>query len=133
MFKYYKIPLEGKNIVVIGRSNIVGRPLADALINRNATVTLCHSKTKDLEKHTKRADIVISAVGKANFITKDMVRKNFIGIDVGINIVNSKLVGDFSKDTSEKASYLTPVPGGVGPMTVAMIIDNLIEMKRNKK
>ena len=133
LFKYYKIPLEGKNIVVIGRSNIVGRPLADALINRNATVTLCHSKTKDLEKHTKRADIVISAVGKANFITKDMVRKNFIGIDVGINIVNSKLVGDFSKDTSEKASYLTPVPGGVGPMTVAMIIDNLIEMKRNKK
>lgn len=133
LFKYYKIPLEGKNVVVIGRSNIVGRPLADALINRNATVTLCHSKTKDLEKHTKRADIVISAVGKANFITKDMVRKNFIGIDVGINIVNSKLVGDFSKDTSEKASYLTPVPGGVGPMTVAMIIDNLIEMKRNKK
>ena len=133
LFKYYKIPLVGKNIVVIGRSNIVGRPLADALINRNSTVTLCHSKTKDLEKHTKRADIVISAVGKANFIKKEMVRKNFIGIDVGINIVNGKLVGDFSKDTYEKASYMTPVPGGVGPMTVAMIIDNLIEMKMGKK
>ena len=133
LFEYYKIPLEGKNVVVLGRSNIVGRPLADALINRNATVTLCHSKTKDLAKITKRADIVVSAVGHANLITKDMVRKGFIGIDVGINMVDGKLVGDFSKEVEEKASYLTPVPGGVGPMTVAMIIDNLIELKQKSK
>ena len=133
LFNYYQIPIEGQNIVVIGRSNIVGRPLADAFINRNATVTLCHSKTKDLEKHTKRADIVVSAVGKPNFITKDMVKKGFIGIDVGINVVDGKLVGDFSKDCYEKASYMTPVPGGVGPMTVAMIIHNLIELKGMKK
>jgi len=131
LFEYYKIPLEGKNVVVIGRSNIVGRPLADALINRNATVTLCHSKTKDLERHTKKADIVVSAVGRANLITKEMVRKGFIGIDVGINVTkDGKLVGDFSKDVEYKASYLTPVPGGVGPMTVAMIIDNLIDLAR---
>ncbi len=131
LFEYYKIPLEGRDVVVIGRSNIVGRPLADALINRNATVTLCHSKTKDLAKHTKKADIVVSAVGKESIVTKEMVRKGFIGIDVGINVnKEGKLVGDFSKDVEYKASYLTPVPGGVGPMTVAMIIDNLIELAR---
>ena len=130
LFEYYNIDVSGKNVVVLGRSNIVGRPLADALINRNATVTLCHSKTINLEEYTKRADILISAVGKANLITKDMVKKDFIGIDVGINVVNGKLTGDFSKDVEEKASYLTPVPGGVGPMTVAMIIDNLIELVR---
>ncbi len=130
LFEYYKIDVSGKNVVVLGRSNIVGRPLADALINRNATVTLCHSKTINLEEYTKRADILISAVGKANLITKDMVKKDFIGIDVGINVVNGKLTGDFSKDVEEKASYLTPVPGGVGPMTVAMIIDNLIALAK---
>jgi len=132
LLEYYQIDLEGKNVVVIGRSNIVGRPLADAFINRNATVTLCHSKTKDLEKHTKRADIVVAAVGKPNLINKNMVKKGFIGIDVGINMVDGKLVGDFSQDVEEKASYLTPVPGGVGPMTVAMIIDNLIDLARIK-
>ena len=132
LFEYYKIDLSGKDIVVIGRSNIVGRPLADALINRDATVTLCHSKTKDLSIYTKQADIVISAVGRPNLINKDMVKDNFIGIDVGINIVDNKLVGDFNKDVEDKASYLTPVPGGVGPMTVAMIIDNLIELKRKE-
>ncbi len=132
LFEEYNIDLVGKNIVVIGRSNIVGRPLADALINRNATVTLCHSKTKNLEEYTKNADIVISAVGRPNLINKDMVKKDFIGIDVGINIVDGKLVGDFNKDVEEKASYLTPVPGGVGPMTVAMIIDNLIILKEKE-
>lgn len=131
--KHEGVEFLGKNAVVIGRSNIVGRPLADAFINRDATVTLCHSKTKNLEKHTKRADIVVSAVGKPNFLTKDMVRKGFVGIDVGINVVDGKLVGDFSKDCYEKASYMTPVPGGVGPMTVAMIIHNLIELKGMKK
>ena len=133
LFDYYKIPLTGKNIVVLGRSNIVGRPLADALINRNATVTICHSKTKNTEKFTKHADIVISAVGKAGLVTKEMVKRGFIGIDVGINMVDGKLVGDFTKEAGEKASYMTPVPGGVGPMTVAMIIDNLIELKEKEK
>lgn len=133
LLDYYDISVEGKNIVVIGRSNIVGRPLADALVNRNATVTICHSKTNDLALHTKNADIVVSAVGSPNLITENMVSNDFIGVDVGINFVGGKLVGDFSKDCYEKASYISPVPGGVGPMTVAMIIDNLIEMKKNNK
>ncbi len=126
---YYHISVEGKDVTIIGRSNRVGRTLADALINQNATVTLCHSKTKDLKKHTKHADIIVSAVGKEGFITKDMVKKNFIGIDVGINFKDGKLTGDFSNEAVEKASYMTPVPGGVGPMTVAMIIENLIQLK----
>ena len=130
LFDYYNIDLVGKNIVVVGRGNLVGRPLFDALVNRDATVTLCHSKTKDLSLYTKNADIVISAVGKSDLVTKDMVSDGFIGIDVGINFVDGKLVGDMSKDVSDKASYLTLVPGGVGPMTVAMIIDNLIELKK---
>lgn len=130
LFDYYNIDLSGKNITIIGRGNLVGRPLFDALVNRDATVTLCHSKTKDLAFHTKQADIIVCAVGKHDLITKDMVKDDFIGIDVGINFVDGKLVGDFSKDVVEKASYLTPVPGGVGPMTVAMIIDNLIELKK---
>ncbi len=133
LFDSYNIPVAGKDIVVIGRSNIVGRPLADALINRNATVTICHSKTKNLEKYTKHADIVVSAVGKPNLVTKEMVKRGFIGIDVGINMVDGKLVGDFTKEAGEKASYMTPVPGGVGPMTIAMIIDNLIELKEKEK
>lgn len=133
LLDYYDIDIEGKDIVVIGRSNIVGRPLSDALINRNATVTVCHSKTKDISKHTKNADIVVSAVGSPNLITPDMVKDDFVGVDVGINFVDGKLVGDFSKDCYEKSSYISPVPGGVGPMTVAMIIDNLIEMKRKNK
>ena len=130
LFDYYNIDLVGKNIVVVGRGNLVGRPLFDALVNRDATVTLCHSKTKDLSLYTKNADIVISAVGKSGLVTKDMVSDGFIGIDVGINFVDGKLVGDMSKDVGDKASYLTLVPGGVGPMTVAMIIDNLIELKK---
>ena len=130
LLEYYRIPLEGKKVTIIGRSKLIGRPLMDALINRNATVSLCHSKTKDLEEYTKLADIIISAVGKPNLITKDMVKKDFIGIDVGINKVDGKLVGDFASDVAEKASYLTPVPGGVGPMTVAMVIHNLIVRSR---
>ena len=129
LLEYYNIDVEGKNTVIIGRSNIVGRPLADALINRNSTVTVCHSKTNNLSEYTKRADILISAVGEPNLVTANMVKDNFVGIDVGINFVDGKIVGDFSNETYEKASYITPVPGGVGPMTVAMIIDNLIELK----
>ena len=133
LLEYYQISLEGKKVTIIGRSKLIGRPLMDALINRNATVSLCHSKTKDLEEYTKLADIIISAVGNPNLITKDMVKKDFIGIDVGINKVDGKLVGDFASDVAEKASYLTPVPGGVGPMTIAMVIHNLIELKNGMK
>ena len=132
LLEYYDISIEGENIVIIGRSNIVGRPMADSLINRNATVTVCHSKTKDLAHHTKKADIIVSAVGEPNLITADMVKDDFIGIDVGISFKDGKLVGDINKDAYSKASFITPVPGGVGPMTVAMIIDNLIELKHQK-
>lgn len=130
IFDSYGIDLVGKNVTIIGRGNIVGKPLALALENKDATVTLCHSKTKNLKVHTKDADIVISAVGKRNVVTKDMVKEGFIGIDVGINRVDGKLYGDFDYDPLAKmASYITPVPGGVGPMTVAMIIENLILAK----
>lgn len=132
LLAYYHLDVAGKNIVVIGRSDIVGRPLTDALINRNATVTLCHSKTKNIEMYTSQADIIISAVGKPNLINKEMVKEGFIGIDVGINKVGDKIVGDFNENVKEKASYLTPVPGGVGPMTIAMLISNLIELKKGQ-
>ncbi len=131
LLEHYNIDVEGKNITIIGRSEIVGKPLALALNNRNATVTLCHSKTKNIKDITSKADILISAVGKANFITNDMVKEGFIGIDVGINHINGRLYGDFNyEEVKDLASYITPVPGGVGPMTIAMIIDNLIELKR---
>lgn len=133
LMESYSISLEGKRVVVIGRSVLVGRPLVDALINRDATVTLCHSKTINLEAITRTADILICAVGKPNFITREMVKEGVIGIDVGINTFNGKIVGDFSKEVEEKASYLTPVPGGVGPMTVAMVIDNLIQLKMKER
>jgi methylenetetrahydrofolate dehydrogenase (NADP+)/methenyltetrahydrofolate cyclohydrolase len=132
LFDYYNIELEGKNIVVIGRSDIVGKPLSESLVNKNATVTICHSKTKDLEVYTKKADIIISAVGKPNLINKEMVKENFIGIDVGINIIEGKIVGDFNENVKEKSSYLTPVPGGVGPMTIAMLVYNLIKLKKGQ-
>ena len=131
LFEYYNIDLTGKSITIIGRSNIVGKPLAIALENRNATVTLCHSKTKDLSIFTKNADIVISAVGIPKMITSDLLKDGFIGIDVGINKLNGKTYGDFDFDNvKEKASFITPVPGGIGPMTIAMIVDNLIMMKK---
>ena len=130
LLEHYNIPIEGNDVTIIGRGNIVGKPLALALENRNATVTLCHSKTKDLQTKTQNADIVISAAGIPNLINDTMVKDGFVGVDVGINNIDGKLVGDFNFDSvKEKASYITPVPGGVGPMTIAMIIDNLIEMK----
>ena len=131
LLEHYNINLTGSNVAIIGRGNIVGKPLALALENRDATVSLCHSKTKNLGEITKNADIVISAVGKPNLIKADMVKDGFVGVDVGICYVNDKLVGDFDFNViKDKASFITPVPGGVGPMTVAMIIDNLIEMKQ---
>jgi len=134
LLEHYGVELEGKNVVIVGRGNIVGKPLALALSNRNATVTLCHSKTTDLTFHTKNADIVISAVGKMNVITSDMVKDGFIGVDVGINSCDGKLYGDFDyENIKDKASLITPVPGGVGPMTIAMIMSNLIDAKRMEK
>lgn len=122
-----KIPLEGKNAVVIGRSNIVGKPISLMLLKRNATVTICHSKTKRLQDHTKNADIIVAAVGKAKFIKENMVRKGAIVIDVGINRGSEKIEGDVDFErVKNRVSCITPVPGGVGPMTIAMLLENTI-------
>lgn len=121
------IDIEGKNVTIVGRSNLVGKPLAGLMLNKNATVTICHSKTENLKKHTKNADILVVAVGKKHFITEDMVKEDAIIIDVGINRENNKLYGDVDFDkVKTKAKLITPVPGGVGPMTVAMLMSNVI-------
>ncbi len=134
MFEEYKIDLTGKDVVIVGRSNIVGKPLVQCCLNKNATVTVCHSKTKDLKEHTKRADVLIAAIGKPKFITSDMVKKDAVIIDVGINRdENGKLVGDVDFENVEKlASYITPVPGGVGPMTIAMLMNNVIKATKEQ-
>ena len=129
MLEEYNINLTGANVVILGRSNIVGKPLAQCLLNADATVTICHSKTKKLEEITKNADILISAIGKAKFVTKDMVKDGVVIIDVGINRgEDGKLTGDVDfENVSPKASYITPVPGGVGPMTITMLMNNVIK------
>ncbi len=128
LFDEYKINLEGKNIVLIGRSKLVGKPLIPLLLGRNATVSLCHSKTNNLEEYTKNADIIICAVGKVNFIKKDMIKDNSIIIDVGINKIDGKLYGDVDfNDVYDKVKLITPVPGGVGVMTVTCVISNVID------
>lgn len=129
MFEEYNIDLTGKNVVILGRSNIVGKPLIQCCLQKHATVTVCHSKTKNLDEYTKQADIIISAIGKPKFVTSDMVKDGVIVIDVGINRdENGKLVGDVDfENVKEKASYITPVPGGVGPMTIAMLMNNVIK------
>ena len=117
--------LSGKEAVVIGRSNIVGKPMAMLLLQQNCTVTLCHSRTKNLAEHTRRADILIAAIGKAGFVTADMVKEGAIVIDVGINRVDGKVCGDVDfEKVKEKAGWITPVPGGVGRMTIAMLLSN---------
>ncbi len=122
------IKIEGKNAVVMGRSNIVGKPTALMLLEKNATVTVCHSRTKNLAEHTKKADILVVAVGKPNLITKNMVKEFAVVIDVGINRVGDKLVGDVDFDSvKDVAGFITPVPGGVGPMTRAMLMDNTLK------
>lgn len=127
MLAYEGIEVEGKNCVVIGRSNIVGKPMNMLLLHKNATVTICHSKTKDLAEICKKADILVAAVGRANFVTADMVKDGAVVIDVGINRVDGKLCGDVDfKNVSLKASAITPVPGGVGPMTIAMLMQNTL-------
>lgn len=120
--------ISGKNAVVVGRSTIVGKPTALLLLQENATVTLCHSKTKDLKEHTKNADILVVACGKARMIKKNMVKPGAVVIDVGINRTPSGLVGDVDfENVKEIAGYITPVPGGVGPMTIAMLLDNTLK------
>ena len=124
----YEIGIEGANVVVIGRSILVGKPIATLLTNRNATVVLTHSKTKDLASITRNADIIIAAVGKANFVTEDMVKDGAVVIDVGINRLDGKLCGDVDYNyVKDKCSYITPVPGGVGPMTVYELMNNVYE------
>lgn len=133
LLKEEEIDLEGKNVVVIGRSILVGKPMMNLLINANATVTLCHSKTKDLGKITKKADVLIVAIGKKHFITCDMVKKGTVIIDVGINRVDGKLYGDvFFDDVYDKVGKITPVPGGVGPMTVVMLMENVVKAHKMK-
>jgi methylenetetrahydrofolate dehydrogenase (NADP+)/methenyltetrahydrofolate cyclohydrolase len=135
MLDYYKIDIEGKNVVIVGRSNLVGKPLMNLFLNRNATVTVCHSKTSDLKMHTKKADILVAAVGKKHLITKEMVKKGAVVIDVGINRIDGKIYGDVDYDNVyEKVKYITPVPGGVGPMTVTMLLYNVLDgyKKQNK-
>ena len=129
LLEEYNIQIEGKNAVVIGRSNIVGKPVSQCLLNKNATVTICHSKTKDLPEITKKADILIAAIGKPKFISSSMVKKGAVVIDVGINRKNDGTIcGDVDFDeVSKKASYITPVPGGVGPMTIAMLMNNVVK------
>ena len=128
MIKSTGIDLNGKEAVVIGRSNIVGKPMALLLLRENCTVTICHSRTKDLVEHTRRADILVAAVGKAGFVTADMVKPGAVVIDVGINRVDGKVCGDVDfEHVKEKASWITPVPGGVGKMTITMLLDNTVE------
>ncbi len=135
MFEEYGIDIEGKNAVVIGRSNIVGKPLAQCLLSKNATVTICHSKTENINEITKKADIVIAALGKPGFLKADMIKDGAIVIDVGINRTDEgKITGDVDFDNvSKKASYITPVPGGVGPMTIAMLMTNVVKAAKNVK
>jgi len=131
MLKYEKINLQGKRAVVVGRSNIVGKPMALLLMNEHATVTICHSRTVDLPKITREADIVVVAIGKAKFLTEDMVSKGQIIIDVGQNRVGEKLVGDVDFDkVAQVVALITPVPGGVGPMTRAMLLKNTMLAER---
>ena len=132
LLRAYSIELVGKDVVVVGRSNIVGKPMGSLLINEGATVTTCNSKTKDLKAKTSQADMVIMAIGQAKFLTEDMVKEGAIIVDVGINRTEDGLFGDVDYDgVSKKAAYITPVPGGVGPMTVAMLFANT--MKAFKK
>ena len=134
MFEEYNIDLTGKDVVILGRSNIVGKPLIQCCLQKNATVTVCHSKTKNLEEHTKRADVVISAIGQSKFVKADMVKDGAVVIDVGINRgEDGKLTGDVDfENVEKKASYITPVPGGVGPMTIAMLMNNVIKATKEQ-
>lgn len=131
MLKHEGIEIAGKNAVVVGRSNIVGKPMALLLLNENATVTICHSKTRDLKEHTLKADILVAAVGISEFITGDMVKEGAVVMDVGMNRKDGKLTGDVNfEEAKEKASYITPVPGGVYPMTITTLLCNTLKASK---
>ncbi|TWO27921.1 bifunctional methylenetetrahydrofolate dehydrogenase/methenyltetrahydrofolate cyclohydrolase FolD [Campylobacter insulaenigrae] len=133
LLKHYSIKLEGADVVVIGASNIVGRPMATLLLNANASVSICHIYTKDLKAYTKNADVIIVAAGCPDLLKEDMVKDGVVVVDVGINRVNGKIVGDVDFDNvSKKTSFITPVPGGVGPMTIAMLLENTIKSAKNR-
>lgn len=137
LLRAYSIPVAGTHAVIIGRSAIVGKPLAMLMLNAHATVTICHSKTNDLSAITRHADILVAALGKPQFVTEDMVKEGAVVIDVGINRINGKLMGDVAFDSvAHKAAYITPVPGGVGQMTIAMLMQNTMtayKIKTNSK
>jgi methylenetetrahydrofolate dehydrogenase (NADP+)/methenyltetrahydrofolate cyclohydrolase len=126
MLEYYNIPIEGRHAVIVGRSNVVGKPLAILLLSKNATVTICHSKTKNLSEYTRSADILIAAVGLPGLIKADMVKKGAVVIDVGITRIGEKIRGDVEFEEVIKKADCSPVPGGVGPMTVAMLLNNVV-------
>lgn len=127
-FKEYNIDLTGKNVVIINRSILVGKPLALMMLNANATVTICHSKTQNISEYTKKADVIVTAVGKSKFLTEDMVKDGAVVIDVSIVRTEAGLCGDADyENIKDKASYITPVPGGVGPMTIAMLMENTLK------
>ncbi|MDR2090853.1 MAG: bifunctional methylenetetrahydrofolate dehydrogenase/methenyltetrahydrofolate cyclohydrolase FolD [Clostridiales bacterium] len=133
LLKSANIEIAGKNAVVIGRSNMVGKPMAMLLLRENATVTICHSKTKDLKNTVSKADIVVAAIGRARFVTADMIKEGAVVIDVGMNRVDGKLCGDVDyENVKEKAAAITPVPGGVGPMTITMLLKNTLESFKKK-
>jgi len=134
MLEAYDINVEGKNVTILGRSNIVGKPLIQCMLKKNATVTVCHSKTKNIEEILKRSDVIISAIGKAKFVKKEMVKDGAVVIDVGINRMDDgSLVGDVDfENVSKIASFITPVPGGVGPMTIAMLINNVVKAAKER-
>jgi methylenetetrahydrofolate dehydrogenase (NADP+) / methenyltetrahydrofolate cyclohydrolase len=133
LLEEYGVPLTGAEAVVIGRSEIVGKPVAQLLQHANATVTVCHSRTRDLAGHTQRADVLVAAVGSPGLISADMVKEGAAVIDVGQNTTEAGLVGDVAADASERASLITPVPGGVGPMTIAMLLRNTVRAARYRR
>lgn len=133
ILEHYNIDIEGKNAVVLGRSNIVGKPMVQCLLSKNATVTVCHSRTKNLKEITSKADILIAAIGKSKYVTKDMVKEDAVVIDVGINRDEGKICGDVDfENVFDKVSAITPVPGGVGPMTIAMLLYNLVKATKKQ-
>lgn len=134
MLEAYDIDVEGKNVTILGRSNIVGKPLIQCMLKKNATVTVCHSKTRNIEEILKRSDVIISAIGKAKFVKQEMVKDGAVVIDVGINRMDDgSLVGDVDfENVSKVASFITPVPGGVGPMTIAMLLNNVVKAAKER-
>ena len=129
----HRIPLEGAEAVVIGRSDIVGKPIAHLLLQANATVTICHSRTADLARYTLEADVLVVAVGSAEVVTPDMVKQGSAVVDVGINRTEGGIVGDVAPDAADVAAFITPVPGGVGPMTIAMLLRNTVKAARYRR